>query len=133
MNTWLQLYLIESVRENRCTRVHCSTCGATQFRRGLLDALAKETGRGPMKHLDRAGANEVVRGFAAVASPAEAPDAVEEAVRCVLYDLWSGVPMSVEELESLLAGTWSGEVLKRMKAHHAAREAARHAQHGKAE
>ena len=32
--------------------------------------------------------------------------------------------MSVDELDSVLAGTWSGQVLRRMQEHHAAREAA---------
>lgn len=36
---WLHAYLIESVRRNLCTKIHCTTCGAMEFRRGMHDAF----------------------------------------------------------------------------------------------
>ena len=49
---------------------------------------------------------------------------MEAAVRCLLFDLWTGLPAFDAEIESPIEGTWAGGVLGRMKAHHAARQAA---------
>jgi hypothetical protein len=68
-----------------------------------------------------------VKALAGVTPLDWASDALEEAVRCILFESWSGIPMSVEELESLLPGTWSGDILRRMQEHHALREVARRA------
>ena len=123
---WLQAYLAASTRRNLCTRIHCTTCGALEFRYGVLDALSQAMGRPPQRHLDRVAGLDVARGLAVIASAA-AREISEEAVRCILFDLWSRVPMSVEELHSLLGRTWSGQVLKRMQQHYAARLTAQRA------
>lgn len=49
------------------------------------------------------------------------------AVRCLLVDLWSGIPFLNNEIEALLAGSWAGENLRAMKDHQAARKSARRA------
>jgi len=60
------------------------------------------------------------------------------AVRCILSDLWNGAPIVDSEIgsgtllphtkiEALLAGTWSGDLLRGMKEHHAEREVERRA------
>jgi len=41
--------------------------------------------------------------------------------------LWSGIAFFDNEIEKILVGTWAGEILGRMKAHHKSREADRHA------
>ncbi len=38
---WLQGYLEASVANNLCTKISCTTCGAVDFRKGLLRALAQ--------------------------------------------------------------------------------------------
>jgi hypothetical protein len=50
----------------------------------------------------------------------EADFRFEAAVRLVLFEIWYTVGESAREreLEPILAGTWTGSVLERMKAHH---------------
>ena len=40
-HNWLQAYLIESIDKRLCTSIYCTTCGAQEFRHGLLDAVAR--------------------------------------------------------------------------------------------
>jgi hypothetical protein len=52
---------------------------------------------------------------------------VESGVRCLLFNLWSGLPMMDVEIKALLEGTWVATVLGRMKDHHNRTQAARRA------
>jgi hypothetical protein len=46
-------------------------------------------------------------------------------VRCILFDLWTAIPLFDIDIEILLAETWAGDILRKMKEHHDAREAER--------
>lgn len=52
--------------------------------------------------------------------------AFEEAVRCLLYDLWSSEAES-DAVRSLLQGSWVGNQLAGMSRHHRIRQAAHRA------
>jgi hypothetical protein len=52
---------------------------------------------------------------------------MEDAVRCLLVDLWSGIPLLDRDIAALLAGSWAGDILQMMNEHHEAREADRRA------
>lgn len=122
--TWLQAYLVGTIRRNLCTRIYCTTCGAREFRNGLLHAVSDATGAAQLR-LDRVAAAEIASALAEF-SPQDLPrHTAEEAVRCILFDLWSQVPMSVKELHSRLGQTWSGQVLRRMEEHYSAQVARR--------
>ena len=124
---WLEAYLAEAVRKKLCTKIHCTTCGAMEFRRGVLSALSIATGQHPRQCFDRESAVEIARALAEVKPNGDAPLSLEDAVRCLLVDLWSGIPLLDNDIEALLAGSWAGDILGRMKTHHEAREAERRA------
>lgn len=42
--SWLQAYLADAVARKVCVTIHCTTCGAQEFRRGLLQQLAVHGG-----------------------------------------------------------------------------------------
>ena len=120
---WLDVYLMEAVRKNLCTTVHCTTCGAMEFRQGVLGALSVATGKHPRQQFDRESAVEIARALSEVTPHDDSSGPLEEAVRCLLVDLWSGIPLLDRDIEEPLAGTWAGDILRRMKEHHQAREA----------
>jgi hypothetical protein len=124
---WLEAYLAEAVRKKLCTKIHCTTCGALEFRRGVLDALSIATGRQPLQRLDRESVIEIAKALAEVSQNHDTPGATEDAVRCLLVDLWSGIPLLDRDIAALLAGSWAGDILHMMNEHHEAREADRRA------
>ncbi len=126
---WLQDYLTGAVGRNLCTRIHCTTCGAIEFRQGLLSELTRVTSRQGLEKLDHRSAVEIARSLALVHPVGVARYRVEEAVRLVLFDIWYAVGEEARErdLGPVLAGTWAGSVLERMKAHHQERMEARRA------
>ena len=51
--------------------------------------------------------------------PAMLADAVAQAARCILFDVWSGLGRERAERDvQPMLKTWAGEVLERMQAHH---------------
>ncbi len=124
---WLQAYLIDATNRKLCTQIHCTTCGAMEFRRGVLHALTSATGQPLRQHFDRESSIEIARALSRVTPDDNALLSLEQAVRCLLFDLWSGIPVIDKDLEVLLTGSWAGDVLRRMKEHHEALQAARRA------
>ena len=95
----------------------------------MLSELTRVTGRQSLEKLDHRSAVDIARGLASIHPVGGACYHVEEAVRLVLFDIWYAVGEEARErdLEPVLAGTWAGSVLERMKAHHQARMEARRA------
>jgi hypothetical protein len=122
---WLQAYLVSAVAENLCTQTHCTTCGATEFRQRLLAGSAGSISEHGQRRFDRETVIEIALALAGVEPDANAR--IEPAVRCILFDLWSGIPSLDAEIEELLVDSWAGGVLHKMKEHHEARQAARRA------
>jgi hypothetical protein len=127
ISNWLGAYLEEAVRKRLCTQIGCTTCGAMEFRMGVLSALAS-TGKPLRRHFDRESQIEIARVLAELKpNHDDLRDPLwgqEDAVRCILCDLWSNSPLLDREIEALLAGTWAGGLLRRMKEHREARETA---------
>ena len=121
---WLDMYLKDAVARNLCTMIHCTTCGAEKFRFGL--GLLRNSGvsldRRRNHHLDIANA------LAGITSPESddryqpeiyrSSDKLEEAVRCIIFDLWTGLPFLDQEVEQRLGDSWAGNVLQKMKEHY---------------
>lgn len=95
---WLQTYLVESVQRQLCTRIHCTTCGAREFRLGVLNALSKAADQPPRHAFDRESVVEIARALAEVEPIPGDLEKMEDAVRCLLVDLWSGLP-SFDQVE----------------------------------
>lgn len=127
---WLQSYLADAVRRKLCTKINCSTCGATEFRRGLIAALngdaAQGAGENYRRPLEREEGIRLLKALAEVASDdgGGSSTAFEGAVRFLLYDLWASWVLRETDSENLLAGSWAGSILDRMKTHYEARMAA---------
>lgn len=120
---WLHAYLVASVRRDLCTRIHCTTCGATEFRHGLLRALATATSQPPSRTYTQQVAVDVAQALADMRpSDAEARQ-LEEAGRCVVFDVCSAI--GEREAEQLLGQSWGGDLLRRMQEHHRRVTAAR--------
>ncbi len=62
---WLQSYLVSSVSRNLCTTIHCTTCGAMDFRRGVLQAAVGSSHVDP-RRIDRADALDIAIALAGV-------------------------------------------------------------------
>lgn len=122
-------YLRQFIRAGLCTQISCTTCGATDFRRGLVSALQSATGRHGNAAIDREGALLIAEALASLDAPVDNSWRLEEAVRLALFDIWYaiGVDRAERVLQPIVEGTWAGDVLARMKAHYEAREAARRA------
>jgi hypothetical protein len=124
---WLEEYLVEAIGKKLCTKIHCTTCGAMEFRKGVLSALSVATAKPLRQHFDRGSNIEIARALAEVRPNGDASSDLKAAVECLLVDLWSGMPLLDNDIEVLLDGTWPGELLRTMKEHHEAREAERRA------
>ena len=122
---WLQTYLHESARRKLCTRIRCTTCAALDFRRGLLRAYGNVSGYSEVEFFDAFNAVGILRALATVKRPDDFSESIAAAVRCILYDLWLVLP--VPTVHSMLAGSWSGDVLKDMEKHNSERRAAQRA------
>src|SRR5688572_3190570 len=117
--TWLQRFIEDAVGRTLCTEIGCTTCGAREFRLGLLEAFAEHSGRTKPGCFDGESARAVGCDLAGV-QPSTTPEEIERAVMLILYEVWA--TLGEAPAESLvaphLAGTWSGEILVRMQAHH---------------
>ncbi len=118
---------MESVKKDLCTKIGCTTCGAQEFRGGLLVVLAQASNTLPTPKMNRNTALQVARALANVQPAEDQSGKFEEAVRLVLFEIWYtvGEATAERELESVLVGSWAGGVLARMKEHYRARMEAR--------
>ena len=95
-------------------------CGAMPFRKGLASALAEAGGPRYEFPYGRECALAFAHALAHV-HPVPGEPSPEEAVRLILYEVWYILwPVGTPELDSILEGTWAGEVLSRMRAHYQA-------------
>jgi hypothetical protein len=124
---WLQGFIEQAINQKMCVQIHCTTCGAREFRRGLWSAIGGNSrgDLGPMFGNAKALAQLMV--------DLEKKDGYayehDKVVRLLLFEIWPvlGREQGEGELEPMLRGTWAGEVLARMKAHWAARREAQRA------
>jgi|CXWL01.1.fsa_nt_gi hypothetical protein len=127
---WLERYLIDAMTRNLCTTIHCTTCGAQDFRQGLIKEYSKDRDRPSFATSFIDASKEVARSLSSVSlrDPSQSAS-LESAIRLILFDLWQalGAVTAEQEIEPILSGTWTGAVLASMKAHHKARQEARRA------
>lgn len=118
--SWLQAYLTDALARKVCVTIRCTTCGAQEFRRGLLQQLTVRGGEPGSRRLSPNLAHLLVLALATIQPVKQYEREWEEAMRCVLFDIWSESDLVTfrAELVRLLAGTWAGEVLDRMEKHY---------------
>jgi len=118
---WLQRYLLDSIQRKLCTRIGCSTCAAMEFRTGLLQCAGAIRQEFPHA-LDDLRAAVIVRALARVHPIPGKERETDEAVRLILFDLWTvfGERVTDGDMNARLLGTWAGRVLSRMKEHYEA-------------
>lgn len=127
---WLSLSLLDAVRRNLRTKIMCTTCGALEFRTGLMVGLERAASRPPRAEMGLDDAHAIGRALARVDAPVGEASKMEAAVRLILFEIRRMIGAAMEhEVEPILAGTWAGNVLARMQAHQRAREEA-HRTHG---
>lgn len=119
---WLQRLLAVAATENWCTSINCSTCASEQLRLAL--GLIKKSKRNSVVFLplSREKAELLIAGLRLCEPIPQHDRKFEEFVRWVIYQVWSAFG---DELFEALAGTWSGDMLARMRAHHQRRLEAR--------
>ena len=124
-DNWLQRYLEDAVERKLCTQIHCTTCGAKEFREGYREQLRRATGHehGPMF----GGASLLAHALAGVTQGKAAEPELDHAVRLILFEIWPflGEGEGESQLAVILRGSWAESVLARMQAHANARKAAR--------
>jgi hypothetical protein len=95
------------------------------FRKGILAGLdAKCDAPLRLSHY-RESVLELADALAGVNFGDSLPDGIFDALRCLIYDMWSDIPVLDQEIEERLGNSLAGIVLGMMKKHHAEREAAR--------
>ena len=121
---WLERYLETAIRNNVCVRIRCTTCGAEDFRLGLLGEYARATGKVAstvitFARLNHDTAIDLAQALALV-RPSKTDRKFFDAVRFVLFDVryFIGGPWAEQELERILGHSYAGDVLERMKAHY---------------
>lgn len=111
---WLSPIITDAVTRPLCTTIHCTTCGASEFRQNVLQAMQKIAGDPTALVFPMVFARTLARGLANLRPDTEQASAFFDPTRLLLYEIWSrGV---LTDVEPVLAGTWAGEVLDRMKA-----------------
>lgn len=124
---WLEFFIVESLNRQLCTKIMCTTCGALEFRMGLMLSLAQAAGQPLASEFDLARAGVLARGLARLKPPLDRSSNWEQAVRLMLFEVWRSVGSATADrkVEPLLTGSWAGEVLAGMKTHERLRQEAR--------
>src|SRR5205823_2444380 len=109
-DSWLQRYLLDSVKRNLCTQIFCTTCGAAEFRRGLFAALTEAIDGPPVAWLNASTALALTKALSAVKPVDDGNWKLEEAVRLILFEIWrtAGEWTTEEQLQPILSETWAG-------------------------
>lgn len=126
MTNWLHEYLREAVRRGPCVTIYCTTCGARDFRLGVLCAFAATTGGQASTGYDAQVSVPIAQALAEVMPEDKDRLSLLQATRCLLFDLCSALGEAT--VGQILDNCWAGEVLHGMQEHSRAREAARRAQ-----
>lgn len=128
-NNWLRVYLVDAIVRKLCIKIPCTTCGALEFRQGLLDALASVTGEPTGPRLSERNIKEFVSALAELTPERLNPSlwAFEDAVRRVLYDFPADQWRSDPTFRRMIDGAWVGQILAGIRASNAAAEASERA------
>ena len=114
---WLQEYLDDAIGRKVCTKIGCTTCGAADFRTGVLSALANASNMEKPPARDANTAQSILKALAAVEPPAERASDYFDAARLLIYDAVSIRGVEEKTAAEILKESWAGRVFAAMQSH----------------
>lgn len=125
---WLNRVVEHAVENGWCTKIFCTTCGATAFKERLRSALGlpnTKTKRRPLGYaplLSQEAAMEVVEAMKGLPNPDRRLAAYKSAIRFILWHCREalGRTTGVQRMTEILGNSWSGDILNEMILHHEA-------------
>lgn len=125
---WIEKLLDDTVNNDWCTKLNCTTCGAMAFKKRLrlyvdgirLGKVYRESE--PLPRWGKADADFLIAALAGY-EPVELnrfSSKQDEAIMLILYVAWSHAPCdeTTEQMFRLLQSFYSGAILKRMMVHY---------------
>jgi hypothetical protein len=122
-DNWLWQLILVAIDQGVCIYTWCRTCGGRDFREAVRVEAIEEIANSRRTPTDDEINAEIARALALLPPPVCDEFEFEQAVRLLLFDLYTAVGSSVADhiFAPVLANTWAGDVLARMKAHYARR------------
>ena len=114
---WLDAHVEQALRLRLCTKIRCTTCGATKFRRGTLAALTAATGLPASSFGHQPVKLAVAQALAGMVEDCPAHPDKTSAIRLLLSEVWDGAPLAGGDVSRLLEGSWAGRLLAAMREH----------------
>ncbi|MBK7931991.1 MAG: hypothetical protein IPK01_00560 [Acidobacteria bacterium] len=123
---WRNDYLAESVRRKLCTKIHCTTCGAREFRLGVLRTMSENQGIPPQTEYDGKNVVEIAKALAGI-RPGESIRFIRR--RSPVFARRSFEPYPDLECRTLQRSRWNmgGRIARKMEDHENARTKERRA------
>ena len=126
--TWIEKLLDDTVKNDWCTRLSCTTCGAMAFKKRLrlyvdrirLGTVYRESE--PLPRWEKADADFLIAALAGY-KPVELnrfSSKQDQAMMLILYVAWSHAPCdeTTEQMFRSLQSSYAGAILKRMMVHY---------------
>ena len=138
---WLVDIIHYCLANNLCTRINCTTCGATEYRHVYLATAASKLGLNPRKRpnlgnwilRDRKKILQLVADELKNIHAEHIQKLANSGIKLLIQDLYYMCPKNELDLPTLLSDSPAGKVLQSMIAHHNSRieEARRHEEYVK--
>jgi hypothetical protein len=109
---WLERYIENAVRRDLCTKIGCTTCGASEFRKGITRRFATHAPGRDLLVLDEDSAMAVATALAGL-HPNSEDERTINAVRMILDEVWRATcgTNARAAIVDLLSETWCGSVM----------------------
>ena len=119
---WLQQFISAAVGRNLCTRIGCTTCGAHEFRAGLMARLGvplSELVAVPLPPLGVDRAERLLDLMSELKPPEHDMGFYSEPMRLMIFDCWIalGGDKALPAMQERLGQSWAGPVLRAMIVH----------------
>jgi len=116
---WLQQFISAALRRNLCTRIGCTTCGAREFRSGLMARLGipiSEVMTDPLPPLGADHAQRLLNLMSELKPPEHAMNLYSEPMQLMIYDCRCalGGDRALPAMQDRLGQSWAGHVLRAM-------------------
>ncbi len=111
-SNWLENLIIDAVERNLCTQIHCTTCGAMEFR-NAFSKLSRQNANGESTVTSLS--NSIIQALQQI--PYNADHRWIQPMRFVIYEL-NKLTKNQNQLCAELEGCWAGDILKSMISHY---------------
>ena len=113
---WLQRFIADARRRNLCTRIGCTTCGAHEFRSGLMAQLGvpeSELTAVPLSPLSTDRAEGLLDLMSELKPPERDMSIYSEPMRLMISECWSALGReALPAMQDRLGQSWAGDVLR---------------------